>query len=92
MITVQTILDNHPEFFGCPEIMIQTAIDDAIVRVDPNMYLKTVDQAVRLLACHHLALSPYGQQARLVSADGTTTYKLQFNELRGEAAIGFRVV
>lgn len=92
-VTPASLIANHPEFTGAPTAMVSGAISKATNSVEESMFKETYDEAVELLACHKLALSPYGQQARMVSADGaTTTYSVQFDQLARVASTGFRVI
>lgn len=90
-ISEAQFLIRFPEFEGAPAGLIDEVIAEATRRVDPDQYLETTDDAIKYLAAHKLAISPYGQQARL-STDGSSTYKVEFDELRSEAAIGVRVI
>lgn len=92
MITPAQLLEAAPEFEGAPLAMLQTAIDDAATCILEDMFRETYDQAVRLLACHNLALSPYGQSAKLSAANGDSTYYTRFMKLQRDAGTGFRVL
>lgn len=91
-VTPALMLTNHPEFEGASNALLQDAIDKATRRVNPDMFKDTTDDAIEFLACHIVALSPYGQAARLVAADRSTTYLTQYEELAREAATGYRVI
>lgn len=91
-ITPASFIAERPEFEGAPEAMLQTAIDNAAKSLLEDMLRETYDEAVSLGAAHRLALSPYGQSAKLVAADGSTTYSKQLDVLVRDAGVGFRVV
>ncbi len=86
-----SFLARYPEFEPASKAMIEGEIADAIDNVDTSVFGTKTDQAVRLKAAHALALSPFGQQARLVSKSGATTYGKQFDALVRSVTPGFRV-
>jgi Protein of unknown function (DUF4054) len=69
-----TFKARFPEFNRLPDVMIQDAINRGVAQTNANVFGPLQDEASAYLAAHFLALSPYGQQARLVSKDGSTTY------------------
>ena len=81
----------YPEFEPAPEPMVRKKIADATNNVDAAVFKTKTDQAIALKTAHMLALSPFGQQARLVSKDGATTYGIQFMALARSMTPGFRV-
>jgi len=78
----------YPEFADTPTAQITAAIESAAGRLDSRIYGTEYDQAVKLQACHLLAVSPFGQQARLVSETGDTTYQTSLNRLTRQRAGG----
>lgn len=70
-----------PEFSKAPEAAIAEAIATAQAECHPSVFGAQLETAVRLYACHILATSPYGQQARLVSKTGSSTYLTQWEDL-----------
>ena len=69
-----TFKARFPEFNRLPDVTIQDALDRGVAQTNANVFGPLQDEASSYLAAHFLALSPYGQQARLVAKDGTTTY------------------
>lgn len=92
ILTPSAFLELHPEFEGASDAMITQALVDAESMVNADMFLETTNQAIRLLACHNLALSPAGQAARMVNDSGSTTYYTQYEKLVKVSAIGYRVL
>lgn len=54
-------------------------------------YGDSANDAHGFLTAHFMALSPFGQNARLVSKNGTTLYWASYEELRAAATCGIRV-
>ncbi len=74
-----------PEFAAAPDAMVQVFLDAAALQIDATVWLTLTDQGHGFLAAHKLALSPYGQAARLSptrTAATRTTYYLHYEELR----------
>jgi hypothetical protein len=64
----------YPEFNPASDAVVTAALADAVPYIDPGLFSTDTDQAVGLKAAHILAISPFGQNARLVAEDGSTTY------------------
>ena len=77
-----------PEFKGVSDTMAQAYLDAAEIEVDEEVWGTTTPQGHGYLTAHRLALSPYGQGARLAAKDGTTIYYTHFQRLRAAAACG----
>ena len=71
-----------PEFQSATDVMVQSRLDQAAARMDLAIWGTRYEEGHGLLAAHLLALSPYGQMARMVSKSGTSTYGDQFRELQ----------
>lgn len=84
-------LARFPEFEPASKAMIESAIAEAGRNVDADIFDTKTDDAIRWKAAHLLAISPFGQQARLSSKDGSTTYGKRFTELARSMTPGFRV-
>ena len=84
-------LARFPEFEPASKGMIDEAIAEAARNVVGGVWREKNDDGVRWLAAHLLAISPFGQQARLISKDGSTTYGKRFAELVRSVTPGFRV-
>lgn len=94
----------YPELasaWASDDVLVTAKLADAVKNVDTSTFGGTYDQAHGLFAAHLICLSPGGQFARLdpkaLGAMGasrglqTTTYGLQFLELRNAATTALRV-
>jgi hypothetical protein len=72
--------------------MIESALAEATRGVDPQIWDTKADDGIRWYTAHLLAISPFGQQARLVSEAGESTYGKRWRELSLEVSSGFRVI
>lgn len=79
-----------PEFSGVEDTTIEATLAEALLRLNTTIYGKRIDEAQGYLTAHKLALSPYGQAARLAAADGKTTYSIHFKEIQRELTYGYR--
>lgn len=87
-VTRASLIEEYPEYADTPAAIVNAKIAAAVNRCDDRVFGDSFDHAVTLLACHLLAISPYGQQARVESKDDTTTYSLAFDALVRERAGG----
>lgn len=88
-----TFKARFPEFNRLPDVTIQDAINRGVAQTNANVFGTLQDEASAYLAAHFLALSPYGQQARLVAKDGNTTYFLHWIRIAQLKSAGYaRVV
>jgi hypothetical protein len=82
-----------PEFNTAPDILVQSRLDQAAVRIDTAIWGQRAGEGQAYLAAHLLAIAPGGQFARLVATDGNTTYKTQYDEMVIQVAgLVFRVI
>jgi hypothetical protein len=81
----------YPEFNGARDPLVQASLDFAAIEVDAEVWGTKTDHGIGLLAAHYLALSPYGQNARMVAKDGSTTYGKSYESLRDSVAAGLRI-
>ena len=81
-ITAADFVLEYPEFDAAASAqpaMVARALRLAESQVDPTVFKTATQDAVFLLAAHHLALSPYGENLRI---DGTNSlYLEQFRRL-----------
>lgn len=90
-VSVSSFLEAFPEFSGerAATDLIQAKIAEASRSVDSRRWGARTDDGVAYLAAHLLAMSPWGQKARLSDGNtGTTTYKGRFDEMRRQVGIG----
>lgn len=76
-----TFVAQFPEFVQVPQANVQPVLDAALLELDPNIWGLMIDQAQAYTAAHKLALSPMGNNARLVTKDGSTTYEKQLRRM-----------
>jgi hypothetical protein len=80
-----------PEFGAVDTTFLQAHLNAAVLEVDANIWGAKVDQGIMYLAAHKIALSPFGNNAKLVAKDGTTTYEKHYSRLKLQVSSGFRV-
>lgn len=86
--TPTTFRARWPEFDGVADNVVSAALADAARGVDARLFGTRTDLAVGLRAAHLLAISPYGQQARLESDKSDTTYRAEYLRMAREVAGG----
>jgi len=79
--TASTFRAAKPEFSDATDPQVETALADAGAYCNADVFGDQHDQAVGLYAAHLLAISPFGQNARLVNKQGDTTYRTQWRRL-----------
>lgn len=87
-LTVAEFRARFPEFAGAEDALIQKKLDVAANSIDPEVYRDSAHDAAYYFAADHLALSPFGGDSRLASANGTTTYRVCLEELRKACCFG----
>lgn len=82
-MTKAQFLSEYPEFSEerAPDDLISAKLAQANARTPSVIWLTNTDQGVGLLAAHLISTSPWGQQARLAAADGSTTYSRERERL-----------
>jgi len=79
-VTVEEFMALHPQFAQASQVMIQQALNDAAPMVSESVFGPLYSLAVRMKACHILALEMYGQQASIKGGE-TTQYEIKFQQL-----------
>lgn len=79
------------EFNGVSDELVQSMLDAAILEIDRYIWGAKADQGQAYLAAHKLATSPFGQNAKMVAKDGTTTYEKNYIKLVRQVSSGYRV-
>jgi hypothetical protein len=77
---------------SAPEPLFNTAYAEACDRCDATVWGDKYTYGVQYLTAHLIAISPFGQQARMVSKDGSTTYGREYERIRNEVAIWSRAL
>ncbi len=86
-VTEDDFIARFPEFEEAG-VTISVVLDEAVRRTDGDIFGNKTDDAVMYRAAHLLAISPFGQNARMVAKDGTTIYGNELEKLILEHAGG----
>lgn len=79
--TATTFKARWSEFAPIDDATVTAALAEATESCNATDFAERFDEAVGLLAAHKLAISPMGQQARLESKEGDTTYRQEWARL-----------
>ena len=74
-------LARYPEFARAGLPLVEAVLGECAARLDVGTWGTLFDAGHGLLTAHTLALSPFGQAARMAPKDGVTTYWRQYDEL-----------
>ena len=97
-VTVDEFKNHFPEFDECPDAFLQSYLDDAeqsINRVvwDADTDKPKGDVGQKYLAAHMIAMSPFGQQARLIAEGAlTSTYEEHYERVLSQVVMGAMVI
>ena len=100
-VTPAQIALEFPEFdeiVAGDVVKVQAKIDDAARRLSEEQWGTLFNDGVKYLACHLIALSPFGEQSKLELKSGpeagtmTTTYFLEYKRMMRSIAAGCRVI
>jgi hypothetical protein len=91
-LALSDFLARFPEFSRTDTTLIASALNDAALVIDPSVWGSFAGQGHGYLCAHRLALSPFGQQARLVTKSGSTTYWEHYEALMNVVGSGFRLL
>jgi hypothetical protein len=80
-----------PEFTNTGVALVEAMLAAAALEIDLEVWAEKATQGQYYLAAHKLALSPYGNNAEMVTKSGTTTYEAHYAKLVRQVASGFRV-
>ena len=94
-VTAASLKAAWPEFSTATDVLVEAKIAQAERRIDEATFGATYDDAVTMLACHLLALTPTGRAMRLDPEGraghyglGVTFYGQEFEQLRIDAVCG----
>lgn len=79
-----------PEMNGVSDALVQAMLDASALEIDTDIWGAKADQGQGYLAAHKLASSPFGQNAKMVAKDGTTTYWFNYYKLVRQVSSGYR--
>lgn len=91
MLTLASFLEGYPEFQNAGSTLVESKLGEAALSINATVWGSKADQGHGLLTAHLLALSPYGQNARLSGPDGSSTWGDHFERLRWQVGCGLRV-
>lgn len=97
MVTLSAFVVKFPEFAGAEDPQVQAFLDEAELEIDREVWLEKGDTGQGYLAAHKLALSPYGNAARMIltkpedTPHGNTTYGVHYDSLVMQVSSGYRV-
>ena len=81
-----------PEFADLADSLVTAKIGEAQRRCDAGLWGSKYQDGVFYLAAHLLAISPFGQDARLSQANNETVYYSEHKRLQSMVATGARVI
>jgi hypothetical protein len=90
-VTAADIKSEFAEFSDLDDALIDPKIADAVQRVSSDTWGDLTDHGVKYLACHLIAISPLGEQAKLFTKTGETTYLQEYNAVKASLATQCRV-
>ena len=85
----------YPEFKQTSTELVVAMLQDAALLIDQSVWGNLAGQGHGLLTAHRLALSPFGQQARMIldkKNPELTTYKSHYDQLVAIVGSGYRVL
>jgi hypothetical protein len=91
MLTLEQFLIACPEFGDTDLQLVLTTLNEAANEIDPCIAGPMVNSLHKYLTAHKLALSPMGQNARMLPGDGMTTYLKHFNDIVRKLPLGINV-
>lgn len=91
-MTIDEFRQWHQEFRSASDDLIGLHLASATLKVAPDVYGEFTEDAIRLKAAHSLAMTPFGQSARLVAEDGSTIYEKQLATIRRSTAQNMLVI
>lgn len=92
-LTLGNFRISFPEFNGVTDVMVQAMLNAAQLSIDEQVWGAKAYVGHGYLTAHQLCSSPWGQNARLISKDGSgsTVYQKQYKRLQLEVTPGYRV-
>lgn len=95
-LTLDQFKTAFPEFRTAEMGLVNAKLSEAYQQIDLSVWdtgangpKSGIGQGY--LTAHLLALSPFGQNARMVAKNGTTTYWVHYKNLQRQVCQGFRV-
>lgn len=97
-MTLEAFLLQFPEFAGVPAAQVNAMLAAALLEIDATVWGAKADQGQAYLAAHKLALSPFGNAARMViknvadTPHGQTPFGVHYDNLVRQVGSDGRVV
>lgn len=89
-VTVSSFKARFPEFNNTDSDLVQSALDEALLQVNATVFDSKRDLGIQYLAAHILAVSPFGEPARLSDDSQSTIYYRRFQKLVNQVTVGLR--
>lgn len=86
MATLAEFRASYPEFARTADAQVEAFLARALLHCPADTWGAYQDEGQMMLCAHMLAASPSGQNARLESKEGQTTYGVRYRELEIEIA------
>ena len=90
-VTRDSLVVAYPEFGNAPTAMVDAQIANATLCNDSDVYGDRYDLAVLLMACHLIAVSPWGEKLKLSPTKGVTAYLEGHQRLEAAAGAAWRM-
>lgn len=92
MLTLEQFLLVCPEFGDTDLQLVNATLIEAAAEIDPCTAGSMTNNLHKYLTAHKLAMSPMGQNARMLTPEGgTTTYLKHFNDIVRKLPLGINV-
>lgn len=93
--TIDDFRAKYPEFRGVGDNTIAIYLADSLLELDTCVWGTLLSAGQMVLTAHNLALSPFGQNARMMikqtNGEYTSAYEVAFRRMQREVTSGFRV-
>ena len=87
--------NRFPEFNATDTTLVVSALNDAALLIDQSVWGPLAGQGHGYLTAHRLALSPFGQQARMIvdkKNPEMTTYFAHYKQMMSIVGSGYRLL
>lgn len=85
-----TFISRFPEFAGSDPTIGAAKLSEATRQINVPLWGALSDDGIYLLTAQKLARLPFGNSAKLSTADGTTVYDDELMRLRMDVSSGYR--
>ena len=91
-VSAAQIQAQFTEFAETPTPLIDAKTADATKRISATIWGDLTDDGIKYLACHLIALSPQGEQSKLMVEKEITEYWLEYVRMRTIVSSGCRTI